>query len=104
VPKIEISFIAHIFVCEYFSSGTFFKNSMVETPLRLSPFSPSSSYSSRNSNPTAAVSFVIGDEIGQSLLTTSTAKGYILKAPPPCQSIPNNDCNDIEINGNKNAI
>lgn len=29
---------------------------------------------------------------------------YILKAPSPCQSIHNNDCNDNEIDGNKNAI
>jgi len=29
---------------------------------------------------------------------------HILKAPPPCQSIPNNDCNDSEIDGNKIGI
>lgn len=35
---IEISFLAHSFVSEYFSFGTFFQNSMVGTLLRLNPF------------------------------------------------------------------
>lgn len=29
---------------------------------------------------------------------------HILKAPPPCQSISNNDCNDNKADSNKNTI
>lgn len=47
---------------------------MVETPLRLSPFSPLSFCSYSNLNSTAAVSFVIANETGQLTATTSTAK------------------------------
>lgn len=74
--NIEINLIALSFVKGYFSSGTFFQNSMVETPLCLNSFNLSSFCSSSSSNSTAAVFFVIGDRTRQSSPTTSTAKRF----------------------------